>query len=121
MSKRNIKYMVRCPYCDKSYTMETKHGEDFCCPTCGGAATTKDAVKIEETASDAKQERKNVFANKWMKLDRPSWFGEDKKLPTEELDYEYSTDGEKTEKAYEIFIFFVAIILLMLRIWLESY
>lgn len=119
MGKKSIKYLVKCPYCDKSYTMETKHGADFSCPTCGGAATTKDAVKIEETPEGVKQERKNVFANKWMKLDRPSWYGENKHTPAEEEESDFLNIS--SDKAYRIFIFFVAIILLVLRIWLDSY
>lgn len=110
MSKKSIRYLVKCPYCDKTYTIDTKHGEDFCCPTCNGAGTLKDAVRIEETATEAKPKQKNVFENKWMQLERPSWFGEDKKIPTEE-DYQYSTEEAGTERAFEIFVAVICILL----------
>ena len=119
MSKKKTKYIVKCPYCEKNYIIESEHGEDFCCPTCSGAATLKDAVKIEEPSEGVKQERKNVFANKWMKLDRPSWYGENKHTPAEEEESDFLNIS--SDKAYRIFIFFVAIILLVLRIWLDSY
>lgn len=55
-----IKYSVKCSYCEKTYMIENKQEDDFCCPICGGAGTQKDAVKVEE---------------------KPDWYGEDMPLP----------------------------------------
>lgn len=52
-----IKYIVKCTFCDKDYTVEIEDGEDFSCPTCGGAGKRENAVRVVDNTENAEVEK----------------------------------------------------------------
>ncbi len=52
-----IKYIVKCTFCDKDYSVEIEDGEDFSCPTCGGAGKRENAVCVTESKESAEVEK----------------------------------------------------------------
>lgn len=51
-----IKYIVKCTFCDKDYTVEIENGEDFSCPTCGGAGSREHASRVKSALESAEIE-----------------------------------------------------------------
>ena len=69
-----IKYIVKCTFCDKDYTVEIEDGEDFSCPTCGGAGSREHASRVKSALESAeikelqkkkkKHKQKELFGKK---------------------------------------------------------
>ncbi len=68
-----IKYIVKCTFCDKDYTVEIEDGEDFSCPTCGGAGSREHAsrvkgaleiAEIEELRAELKRHKQKALFSK---------------------------------------------------------
>lgn len=42
-----MKYIVKCPYCDKNYIVESEHNETFTCPNCGGLGDASNVIQTD--------------------------------------------------------------------------
>jgi len=51
-----IKYIVKCTFCENDYTVEIEDGEDFSCPTCGGAGNRERAYRVMSALESAEIE-----------------------------------------------------------------
>jgi len=119
MSKKKTKYIVKCPYCEKTYIIESVHGEDFCCPTCSGAGTLKDAVKVEEKPEVREVRVSYVGNNK--KLKKPDWYGEDKPLPPVEETtlMDHVSSGKGGSNKFSVLFFLICLVIALMR-WVAS-
>ena len=84
-----IKYIVKCTFCDKDYTVEIEDGEDFSCPTCGGAGSREHASRVKESTEDAEVEKLKAELRK-QKL--KEWYGKRRSVSTIAKDEEKFDD-----------------------------
>lgn len=94
MDKIIKKYIVSCPYCENTYTIEIVDGTEFRCPSCGGAGSLDNATEVKELPKE-----KIVYVTKKEKADdsgKPDWYGESKKAQ----DYESETENDKIARVF---------------------
>ena len=41
-----MKYIITCPFCNNSFTVEENGNQEFLCPTCGGPNSLENAVAV---------------------------------------------------------------------------
>ena len=65
-----MKYVITCPFCNNTFTVDGEQTKEFICPTCGGPANPDNAVSAHDTEMEEAQRKisinfsvrfKNVF------------------------------------------------------------
>ena len=55
-----MKYIITCPFCSNTFTVDGDKKREFLCPTCGGPANFENAVAAQDTAMEEAQRKISV-------------------------------------------------------------
>ena len=56
-----MKYIVKCPYCDKNYIVKSEHNVTFTCPNCGGMGDDTNVVKADNETERIHQAARHLL------------------------------------------------------------
>lgn len=55
-----MKYVITCPFCNNTFTVDGEQTKEFICPTCGGPANPDNAVSAHDTEMEEAQRKISV-------------------------------------------------------------
>ncbi len=55
-----MKYIITCPFCSNTFTVDSDKRQEFLCPTCGGPANVENAVAAHDTEMEEAQRKISI-------------------------------------------------------------